>query len=84
MDAYLEVRGNEKELHVTANGADMVIDSTHPLYIELRMVIDHVLKSAARNTRKGIAGTLTVEDLIHAARERLQQLEAYQRQQAGE
>jgi len=84
MDTHLEVRGDGKKLHVTANGADMVIDSDHPLYIELRMVIDHVIKSASRNTRKGVAGTLTVDDLIHAARERLLQLEEYQQQQAGE
>ena len=84
MDAHLEVKADGKKLYVTANGADMVIDSDHPLYIELRMVIDHVIKSASRNTRKGVAGTLTLDDLIHASRERLKKLEEYQRQQAGE
>ena len=84
MDTYLEVRGDEKELHVKANGAETLIDSNHPLYIELRMIIDHVVMSATRNTRKSVAGTLTVEDLIYATRERLKRLEEYQRQQAGE
>ena len=84
MDTHLEVWGDEKQLHVKANGAETLIDSNHPLYVELRMVIDHVIKSASRNTRKGVAGTLTVDDLIHAARGRLLQLEEYQQQQAGE
>ncbi len=56
MQTHLEIKGDEKELHVTANGADMLIDSNHPLYIELRLVIDHVIKSASRNARKSEAG----------------------------
>jgi hypothetical protein len=84
MDTYLEVKGDEKALHVTANGAAMVIDSNHPLYIELRLVVDNVIKSATRNTRKSAAGSLTLDDLIYASRERLMQLEECKRQQAGE
>jgi hypothetical protein len=84
MNTHIEVKADEKALHVTVNGADMVVDSGHPLYIELRLVIDNMIKSAARNTRRSVAGSLTVDDLIFAARERLQQLEEYQRQQKGE
>jgi hypothetical protein len=84
MDTHLEIRGDDKTLYVTANGAEMVIDGSHPLYVELRLVIDHVIRSATRNTRKGIAGTLSLDDLIYAARERLVQLEAFQREQTEE
>jgi hypothetical protein len=84
MDTHLEVKGDEKALHVTANGADMVVDSNHPLYIELRLMIDHTIKSATRNARQSVAGSLTVDDLIYAARERLKQLEECKRQQAEE
>ena len=84
MNTHLEVKGDEKKLHVTANGADMVVDSNHPLYIELRLIIDDVIKAATRNTRKSAAGTLTVDDLIYANRERLKHLEDYKRQQTGE
>jgi hypothetical protein len=83
MDIHLEVKGDEKALHVTANGADMVVDSNHPLYIELRLMIDHTIKSATRNTRKSVAGSLTLDDLIYATRERLKQLEECKRHQAG-
>ena len=84
MNTHLEVKGDDKALHVTVNGADMVVDSENPLYVELRLLIDHVIKSAARNTRRSVAGTLKVEDLISATRERLEQLEAYQQKQTGE
>jgi hypothetical protein len=84
MNTHLEIKGDDKALHVTANGAGMVIDSYHPLYIELRLVVDNVIKSAARNTRKWGAGSLTLDDLIYAARERLKQLEECKRQQAEE
>ena len=83
MDTYLEVKGDEKALHVAVNGAEMVVDSDHPLYVELRLVIEHTIMTAARNVREGVAGSLTLDDLIHANRERLKQLEEYQRQQAG-
>jgi hypothetical protein len=84
MDTHLEIKGDENSLYVTANGADMVIGSNHPLYIELRLVVDNVIKSATRNTRKSVAGSLTLDDLIYAARERLNQLEECKRQQADE
>ena len=82
MNTHLEIKGDEKELHITANGAEMVIDSEHPLYVELRLVIDHVVRSAARNARRSSAGSLTVDDLISASRDRLEQLEEFQRQQS--
>ena len=84
MDTYLEVKGDEKALHVIVNGAEMVVDSDNPLYIELRLAIDHTIMSASRNTRKNVAGTLTLDDLIYAASERLKQLEECKRQQAGQ
>ena len=84
MNTHLEIKGDEKALHVTANGAEIVIDSEHPLYVELRLVIDHVIQSAARNVRRSTAGSLTVDDLISATQERLGQLEECKRQQTGE
>jgi hypothetical protein len=84
MDTYLEVKGDGRTFHVSVNGADLVVDGNHPLYVELRLLIDHTIQSASRNTRKGVVGTLTLDDLIHSTRERLQQLEKYQKQQAGD
>ena len=84
MNTHLEIKGDEKALHVTVNGADMEVDSNNPLYVELRMMIDDIIASAARNARNSVAGTLTIDDLIHANKERLKKLEEYQRQQAGE
>ena len=84
MDTYLEVKGDGKTFHVSVNGADMIVDGSNPLYVELRLLIDHTIMSASRNVRKSAAGSLTLEDLIYAARERLKYLEEYQRQQAGE
>jgi hypothetical protein len=84
MDTHLEIKGDEKALYVKVNDADMVVDSNNPLYIELRLVIDDIIASASRNVRNSVAGTLTIDDLIHANKERLKKLEEYQRQQAGE
>jgi hypothetical protein len=81
MDTYLEVRGDGTTFHVSVNGADLIVDGKHPLYVELRLLIDHTIQSASRNTRKGEAGTLTLDDLIHSTRERLTQLERYQQKQ---
>ena len=84
MNTHLEVMGDEKALHVTVNGAELVVDNEHPLYVELRLIIDHVIKSATRNARRSVAGSLTVDDLIFAAHERLEQLKECKRQQLGE
>ena len=84
MNTHLEIKGDEKALYVHVNDADMVVDSSHPMYVELRLVIDDIIASAARNVRNSVAGTLTFDDLIHANKKRLKKLEEYQRHQAGE
>jgi hypothetical protein len=84
MNTHLEIKGDDTVLYVTANGANLVINNEHPLYVELRLMIDHLIKSAARNVRNSTAGSLTIDDLIFAAQERLEQLKECKRQQTGE